>query len=281
MSKKTISAITGGGGDFGRAVAVKLGLEGSILLGDFREQELMEVAKELELLGIDVHTMPMDVREVDSCRGFAEKAASLGEVKNVINIAGVAPQISYIDQTISSPEHIFTSNSIGVVYMTDAFLPVMASGGSCVHFASQAGYFASLNENVFQVFDSCYEEGFLSRLVQLVPEGEEYMRSGIAYMLSKAFVHRYVHRNVTRFGKKGLRINTVSPGMHWTAQVRAMDVTQREAMRDGQPIKRYGSPLEMAHIVAFLCSDAAAYTTGSDILADGGGCRIRYAPQLD
>jgi NAD(P)-dependent dehydrogenase (short-subunit alcohol dehydrogenase family) len=282
MKKKLVSVLTGGGGDFGRAVALVLGIKTPVLLlGDFRNTELEAVAKEVRSTGIEVHTMFMDVKDKASCEAFAKKASDLGDVRNVVNIAGVSPNTSYTDDPYSSPELTFSTNSLGTVYMTEAFLPVIVEGGALIHFASMASYVPKATDELTAICDNFAQEDFVKNFVSLVPDGDESLRSGYAYSLSKYFVRYYVQRNVRRFSEKGIRVNSISPGMHDTKQVHDMAPTQVAELTKNIPtVQRLGRPMEMAGVVSFLCSEAAGYISGVDILADGGYIANNKIPQL-
>ena len=77
--------------------------------------------------------------------------------------------------------------------------------------------------------------------------------------------------NTWRFARKGARIVSVSPGMHWTNHVWDLNEASRENNFSMTPLQAYGRTSDLGSVFAFLCSDSARYITGTDILVDGGG----------
>ncbi|MDK2942294.1 MAG: hypothetical protein PWP56_1807 [Acetobacterium sp.] len=282
MKNKNVSVITGGAGGFGRGAAIELGKKGILLLGDFNSEALAKAKAELEVLNIEVYTMKMDVRDQKSCEEFAAYATKLGNVKVVVNIAGVCPMLSYTDAPISSPELTYTTNSIGTMYITDAFFNVMSEGGVLINFASMAGHLFPLDSNKIDVFDSCYEEDFLNRLMELslIEGAPEYNLSSAAYCTSKAFVLHYTKKNTKRFAEKGCRIFSISPGAHYTKHIEILPDEIRTRTLNAQAILRWGKTWEMGEIIGFLCNDSSGFMTGTDILVDGGAVSISSTKQL-
>ncbi|MBF7096831.1 SDR family oxidoreductase [Alkalibacter mobilis] len=285
MCNKVVTAITGGAGGFGEAAAIELGKKGTVLLGDFDEVALEKQKARLESLSIDVNTMYLDVRDKVICKEFAEYAASIGDVKHVINIAGVGPHTSYIeDQPVSSPELTFQTNSIGTIYITDSFYEVIAEDGVMINFGSLAGHYIPVDEKIAGVFDSCYEDSFLQKLVGMVSgQGKsELEQSQMSYLLCKAFVIHYTKRNAKRFAaNKKSRILTVSPGAHWTRHIWDLPDVSKERTMGAQIESRWGKTVEMGEILSFLCSEKAGFITGVDILVDGGALANVKVKQID
>jgi NAD(P)-dependent dehydrogenase (short-subunit alcohol dehydrogenase family) len=98
----------------------------------------------------------------------------------------------------------------------------------------------------------------------------EEMRSGIAYAVSKSFVRWYSIAQSERFGGRGLRIVSVSPGSIDTEMGRLEAEAGAGALVADAAVPRWGKPEEMAELLSFCASDKAGYLTGTDILNDGG-----------
>jgi NAD(P)-dependent dehydrogenase (short-subunit alcohol dehydrogenase family) len=81
-------------------------------------------------------------------------------------------------------------------------------------------------------------------------------------MMSKAAAQEYADR--------GIRVNSIYPGMIDTPQLDTMLAEEREMIRTSIPMKRIGRPEEVANCSLFLCSDEASYVTGAEIIVDGG-----------
>ena len=268
---KKVSAIRGGAGGIGRATAIELGKQGVVVIGDLLQQNIDYTSKILTSLNIEHYTMVMDVRDRKSCDEFVAFAAQHGPISNFINIAGVGPNTTYTEAELSTSRETYHTNSVGALNTVEAFFPYMGDGSVMIQTASQASYHARLDDNAWKIFKSCYEDGFLDRLCALTEMYDEYDGNGQAYCYSKRFVLEHCKASAWRFAKKGARIITVSPGMHWTCHVWDLDEDTREGNLGITPLQRYGRTSDLGCVYAFLCGDAARYITGADILVDGGG----------
>ena len=130
--KKEVIALLGAG-SMGIAIVRRIAAGRKILLGDISEKNLERVSQDLRYSGYDAETMLVNAMEKDSVEAFAEKAASLGEVKYFIDTAGASPNQA-------SPEHILKLDMVGTGYALDAFGKVMAKGGAGLVISSQTGY---------------------------------------------------------------------------------------------------------------------------------------------
>jgi len=169
-SKEVIALL--GAGSMGTAIVRRIAAGRKILLGDISEKNLEQVSHDFRYSGYDVETMSVNALEKDSVEAFAEKAASLGDVKYFIDTAGASPNQA-------SPEHILKLDMVGTGYALDAFGKVMAVGGAGLVISSQTGYMYPIpNEIELQILKTPTEE-----LMDLPFIKETaYQRSGIAYI---------------------------------------------------------------------------------------------------
>lgn len=121
-----------GAGSMGTAIIRRIAAGRTVLLGDISEKNLERVSNEFRYGGYDVETCVVNALEKESVEAFAEKAASLGEVKYFIDTAGASPNQA-------EPEHILNLDMVGTGYAVDAFGRVMAKGGSGLLISSQTG----------------------------------------------------------------------------------------------------------------------------------------------
>lgn len=279
---KKLSVITGGAGAIGRAVAMELGKEGVVVIGDMLEENIESTQSILTSLNIEHHSMVMDVRDKQSCIDFAAFASQYGAISNFINIAGVAPNTTYKETTVSTPQEIFDTNCVGALNTMEAFLPYLGEGSVSIQTASQASYHAQASEPIMNIYKSCFEDGFIDRLCMLTASIEEPERaSGSAYCLSKLFVIELCKASMLRFAKKGARIVSVSPGPHWTRHVWELSEEIQAHVKRTAPLGCFGRTTDLGSVYAFLCSDAAQYITGVDILVDGGGIASSSSWKID
>src|SRR5271165_963987 len=134
MSQEVVVVI--GAGGIGIAIARRQGFGKHVLLADFNEKLLETAAKELELASYKVSTRKVDVSSRDSVRALADEAASLGSVMQVINTAGVSPNMA-------PPERILAVDLYGSAVVFEEFERVITPGGAGLIVSSMAGHMSS------------------------------------------------------------------------------------------------------------------------------------------
>src|SRR5271157_5543830 len=254
-----------GAGGIGMAIARRQGFGKHILLGDFNETLLATAAQELEQASYRVSSRKVDVSSRDSVRALADEAASLGSVMQVINTAGVSPNMAL-------PDRILAVDLYGSAVVFEEFGRVIASGGAGLIVSSMAGHMSSPlppeqeNDLAFAPADELLKKPFLAP--DAVPN---YM---VAYILSKRANQLRVQAASIAWGKRGARVNSISPG------IIATPLAQHElnspigdvyrAMIAASPAKRMAAPDEVAVAASYLLGPDAGFVTGSDLLIDGG-----------
>ena len=254
-----------GAGSMGMAIAERVAQNRIVLLGDISEKALETSRQKLEYSGYHVETMRVDASDKDSIYAFAKKAKELGNVKYYIHTAGASP-----NQT--NPQHMIKLDLIGSAYALDAFGEVMAKDGSGILISSQTGYMLPqplTNEEEYALTMTPADE--LSQLPMLQPN--VIANSGIAYVMSKRANQLRVRKAAIDWGKRGARINTISPGVVVTPlaydEFRAAGEGYQK-MIEASAMHRVGNPAEIANAAQFLLSDQASFITGTDLLVDGG-----------
>lgn len=254
-----------GAGSMGTAIVERIAANRTILLGDISEKALAAASEKLRFSGYAVETMKVDASDKDSIEAFAQKAASLGPVMYFINTAGASPH-----QT--NPAHIINLDLVGSAYALDSFGKVMARGGAGILISSMTGYMlpAPLPQEVETAL-TVTESDKLASLDCL--SAEAVPNSGYAYVLAKRANQLRVRKAAIDWGKRGARINTISPGIVVTPL--AYDEFNAagegyQKMIEASPVQRVGNPAEIASAAEFLLSDKASFITGTDLLVDGG-----------
>jgi NAD(P)-dependent dehydrogenase (short-subunit alcohol dehydrogenase family) len=108
--------------------------------------------------------------------------------------------------------------------------------------------------------------------------GEEEQKPYTAYSLSKLWVVREVSRRGIAWGPRGARIMSISPGMIYTRMgTSAVVEAGADVLLEQTPVRRWGTPMDIANVAEFILSDKASFLTGSDILVDGGTGQIIQA----
>jgi NAD(P)-dependent dehydrogenase (short-subunit alcohol dehydrogenase family) len=182
-----------------------LGQEYHLLITSSNEKKLEDTLADLRGKGMSVDGVLCDVSRRDHVQKLAKEAEALGVIANVVNCAGVAPgRVSL--------ETIFTLNALGTAYMMEAFFPLMQSGSVLINFSSTAPYLvpeSAIPQEALRL-DPLTPEFLETNLELLRKIGEK--GAGMAYVNSKWFVRDYSARSATRYGKKGARIISISPG---------------------------------------------------------------------
>lgn len=265
MENKEVCVITGGGSGMGLAAAKYMPKEKCIILAGRTVKKLENAAAELEALGYEAHVHACDTSDRASVRTLAEYAASVGEIKNVIHAAGMSP-------AMAAPEQLLRVNALGTVYVNQEFSRLMRSGSVIVDVSSNSAYVLPkflISKKTYLLAETD-EARFLKKLLKKssLPKGD-YQKAGFAYAMSKNFVVWYAAKCAFEYGKKGIRVVSLSPGLI------ATDMGNLEAKEGGELIqyaaeKRMGTPEELGFAIAAAADERNGYLAGVDILCDGG-----------
>ncbi len=263
--KKNVCVITGGGSGIGLATAKQISKDKIIVISGRTVAKLEKAVKDLESLGFEAYAYACDTSKRASVQALAEYAASLGEVKNVINCAGVSP-------SMTNKEVLIRINALGTVYMNQEFSKVMNEGSVIVDVSSNSAYSLPsiiIPKRTYALAD-VDEEKFVSKMLWM-PNllKNDYTSKGLAYALSKNFTIWYAEKCAFELGKKGIRVASVSPGLI------ATDMGNLEAEEGARLIgqsceSRMGKAEELGYAIATIADERNGYLAGVDILCDGG-----------
>lgn len=254
-----------GAGSIGQAIARRVSAGKHVLLADLREDNAEAAAKTLGEAGFTVRTASVDVSARASVEALVRKATALGEVTGLIHAAGVSP-------SQAPPEVILKVDLYGTALVLDAFGAVMARGGAGVVIASQSGHrLPALSPEQNTALAMTPVEDLLA-LPMLQPDQ---IRDPLhAYQVSKRANSLRVAAEAVRWGRRGARVNTISPGIIFTPLAKDELEGPRGAgyrrMIEISPAGRGGTPDEVGHVGALLMGPDGAFITGSDFLMDGG-----------
>ena len=260
-----VCVITGGGSGMGLAAAKYMPKEKIIVVSGRTEAKRQKAVAELTALGYTAYAKACDTSKRESVQELVKFAASLGTVRNVINSAGLSP-------AMSDPETIVRVNSLGTVYVNQEFSKVMEAGSVIVDVSSNSAYVLPkflISKKVYALAETD-EAKFVQKIVKKshLAKGD-YQRSGFAYALSKNFVVWYAAKCAFEYGKKGIRVVSLSPGLI------ATDMGNLEAKDGGMLIpfsaeERMGKPEELGFALATVADERNGYLAGVDVLCDGG-----------
>ena len=254
-----------GAGSIGQAIARRVSAGKHVLLADLRQENADMAAKILSDAGFEVSTAAVDVSSRQSVHALVETATVLGDITGVIHAAGVSP-------TQASPATILMVDLYGTALVLEEFGNVIARGGAGVVIASQSGHrLPALTPEQNRALATTPADDLLALpMLQL----DQVTDSLHAYQLSKRGNSLRVMAEAVRWGKRGARVNTISPGIIMTPLARDELTGPRGAgyrrMIEVSAVGRAGTPDEVGAVGALLMGPDGAFITGSDSLMDGG-----------
>jgi len=273
MSNDVIVII--GAGGIGLAIARRQGFGRTVLLADHNDTVLKSGLQQLRDAGYVAEAQAVDVTSRASVRTLTEAAADLGKVTQVVNTAGLSPNMAPISKVLEVDLY-------GAAVVFDEFERVIAPGGSGLIISSMAGHMmpALPSEQdhalAFTPTDELLDLPFLK--ADAVPN------TLVAYMLAKRANHLRVQASAISWGEKGARVNSISPGIIVTPlalhELNSEIGDVYRAMVNASPSKRVAPPDEIAVAASFLLGPDAGFITGSDLLIDGGVIAAMRAGKL-
>lgn len=254
-----------GAGQISMAIARRVGFGKKIVLGDKSEENCQAIAKVMTDAGFDVEPYSMDLSNRTSILGMIAKAQEFGEVKYLVNGAGVSPSQAPV-------EAILKVDLYGTAVLLEEVGKVIAPGGAGVTISSQSGWrMPQLSAEEDRALATTPTEDLLD-LDILQPEN---IRDTLhAYQLAKRCNEKRVMAECVKWGERGARLNDIAPGIIVTPL--AIDEFNGprgdfyKNMFAKCPAGRPGTADEVANVAELLMSDAGAFITGSTFLIDGG-----------
>jgi len=238
--------LSGGASPIGRATALRLAGEGAaVVVGDVATEGAEAVAGAVAAAGGRALGLECDVRHEESVAAFVERAVDhFGGVDCVDhNAAWSHPRLDTdaVGVDVGVWDRVIETVTRGALLLARHAIPVMVArgGGSVVMISSGT---STIGES-----------------------------TRVAYGVSKAGLNQLTRHLAVRYGRDGIRANAIAPGFILTETAMTLvpaDVQQRLA--DANPTRRLGTPDDIARVVVFLCSDAAAYVNGQVLHVDGG-----------
>ena len=259
-TQKQLIVITGGAGGIGTACAKALKNE-HLIVTDYSQELVNKAVRDLKQDGFNVSGIACDItdaKEVDSLKQFV---ADKGLFKALVHTAGVSG-------TVKDLKKVFDIDLIATDILVDAFYELAEKGSVAILLSSMMAHTIPPYDKYDEALSNPQVSGSFETVRQFVDDS-----SDIMYNFVKRGVILLTHKNVEKWGEKGARILSVSPGVIETPmglKAAAEHPELMEAIKKATPLKRNGQPEDVAEVVYFLSSDAARFITGTDILVDGG-----------
>lgn len=242
--KGKVALVTGGGRGIGQVVALGLSRAGATIVS-FARTGAEETVRKIEAEGGKAYDYKVDVmKEAEVVAALADVMAKLGSVDILFNNAGVCIHQDTLDATVEEWREVIDINLTGEFIVARAVGRVMIENGikgSIINMASMSG--------------SCVN----------VPQWQA------SYNASKAGVIHLSRSLAVEWAEYGIRVNSISPGYIGTPM--SVELSPQELIDAWMPLipqHRMGDPEELIPPILALASDAAGYTTGSDVIVDGG-----------
>ncbi|ACL72599.1 acetoacetyl-CoA reductase [Thioalkalivibrio sulfidiphilus HL-EbGr7] len=240
--KNKVALVTGGTGGIGTAICARLSDLGCRVATTYRNREKAEAWQaQMKQSGHQVTIYACDVGDYEACVQLAETIEKdLGPVDILVNNAGITRDTTLKKMTPGHWREVICADLDSVFNMTQPLLPRMAERGwgRVINISSingQKGQFGQAN-----------------------------------YSAAKAGMHGFTMAAAQEVARKGVTVNTISPGYIATEMVMAVPEEVREKIIAQIPVGRLGRPEEVAHVVAFLASEHAGFITGANFAANGG-----------
>lgn len=261
---KDVMILTGAG-QIGMAIARRMGYGMKIVIGDKKPENAQTIAEIMNNAGFDAVAMEMDLSSRDSILNLIAKAREYGEISMLVNAAGVSPSQAPI-------EAILKVDLYGTAVLLEEVGKVIKEGGVGVTISSQSGHrMPALSAKEDEQL-ACMPTEELLDLEILKPENIKDTLH--AYQMAKRCNEKRVMAEAVKWGEKGARINSISPGIIVTPL--AIDEFNGprgdfyKNMFAKCPAGRPGTADEVANVAELLMSSKGAFITGADFLIDGG-----------
>jgi acetoacetyl-CoA reductase len=240
--KGKVALVTGGTGGIGAAICLRLAQSGVKVATNYRnEEKARKWQAEVKAQGLDIHIYQADVSDFDACVDLAKKiSADLGPVDILVNNAGITKDVTLRKMTKAQWDAVMRINVDGMFNITR------------------------------QVVEGMMERGW-GRIINISSiNGQKGQIGQTNYSASKAAMHGFTMALAQEVARKGVTVNSVSPGYIATDMVMAVSEEIRKQVIAMIPVGRLGTSEEVAAMVAFLCSHEAGFTTGADFSMNGG-----------
>lgn len=255
---KNVYVITGAAGGMGACVAERFKNKGDLILCGRHTDTLEKVKEQLNSTN-NVEVIKCDTSNKDDLLNLVSKIKEMGTLAGIMHFAGVS-------EALGNPIKIMEINLVGTALLIDTLSEVINEKTVIINTSSMTGYNAPIIKEADELMLNCLEPDFLENITPYLNDNVN-----TAYYLSKRGVQLLTEKLASNFNKT--RVISISPGVILTPMVEKSMENHSEQinyMIDKTPVKRIGTPEDIANLVEFLCSDNASFINGCDIRIDGG-----------
>ncbi|AOR23170.1 3-oxoacyl-[acyl-carrier-protein] reductase [Clostridium taeniosporum] len=243
MLKGKCAIITGAARGIGKAIALKLASLGANIVLNYRssEEEAKIVASEIEDMGVEVLTVKGDISKSEDVENLINEAKNkFGIIDIIVNNAGITKDTLILRMKEKDFDDVIDVNLKGVFNCLKAITPVMVKQkhGKIINVSSVVGVVGNAGQ--------------------------------VNYSASKAGVIGMTKSLAKELGTRGINVNAVAPGFIETDMTSVLNEKVKEEAKKNIPLRKFGTPEDVAGVVAFLASENSNYVTGQVINIDGG-----------
>ena len=240
--KGRVALVTGGTGGIGTAICKRLAAAGARVATTYRDaakRDQWSAARRAE--GHDCTLVEADVMSFESCAAMVQQVEKeVGPIAILVNCAGVTRDTTFRKMTKDAWDCVITSNLDSVFNVTRHVVPGMVDRG-------------------------------YGRIINISSiNGEKGQFGQVNYSAAKAGMHGFTMALAQEVARKGVTVNTISPGYIATDMVLGVPEDVRKKIVEQIPVGRMGTPEEVAYTVEFLASEQAAFFTGANLSCNGG-----------
>ncbi|MCH8078396.1 MAG: acetoacetyl-CoA reductase [Proteobacteria bacterium] len=240
--KGKVALVTGGTGGIGAAICLKLAESGARVATNYRNEEKAKAWQaDAKKAGHDIAIYQADVADFDACQVLTEQVAKdLGPIDILVNNAGITKDGMFKKMSKEKWDVVMNINLDGLFNMTKPLIEGMTDRG-------------------------------WGRIINISSiNGQKGQLGQTNYAASKAGMHGFTMALAQEVARKGVTVNTVSPGYIATEMVMAVSDDIRNSIIAAIPVNRLGTPEEIAALVDFLASEEAGFATGANFSMNGG-----------
>ena len=265
-----------GAGSIGQAIARRVSAGKHVLLADIKKENADAAAEVMMDAGFEVSTAIVDISSRESIHALVQKANTIGDITGIVLAAGVSP-------SQASPATILKVDLYGTAVVLEEFGNIIAQGGTGVVISSQSGHrLPPLSVEKNKELATTPAEELLD--LQILQPGQ--IKDSLhAYQISKRANSLRVMAEAVRWGKRGARINAISPGIIFTPLARdELKGPRGDGYRRVIEVSasgRGGTPDEVGALAALLMGPEGTFITGSDFLMDGGVTAAYWYGELE
>lgn len=254
-----------GAGQLGMAIARRMGYGNKIFVADWKLENANTISKIMKEAGFDVVPFVVDISSKTSVLQLIEAAQKEGEISMFINAAGLSPSQASIEQIL----HV---DLYGTAVLLEEFGKVIKQGGTGVTISSQSGHrMPALSPEIDRQLALTPADEILDLEVLKPKNIEDTLH---AYQMAKRCNVKRVMAEAVKWGERGARVNSISPGIIITPlaldEINGPRGDFYKNMFAKCPAGRPGIADEVANVAELLLSEKGAFITGADFLIDGG-----------